>query len=73
MDKFSFDGLSSKLSDAVALENNKMSASLNNSFSRNFTANISLDGNVEMDKKKVGRLVAPSVQRTFREAGAYVN
>lgn len=73
LDRFSFDGLSSRLSDAVALENNKMSASLNNSFSRNFTANISLDGSVEMDKKKVGRLVAPSVQRTFREAGAYVN
>lgn len=73
LDRFSFESLSNRLQDAVDLENNKMSANLNNSMSRNFTAQISLDGTVEMDKKKVGRIVTPSVQRTFREGGAYVN
>lgn len=73
MDRFSFDELSQQLQNAVLFENGKISANLNNSLSRNLTANINLNGSVEMDKRKVGRLVAPSVQRTFREAGAYVN
>lgn len=73
LDRFTFEGLSSQLQDAIAFENGNISASLNSSMNRNLTANINLDGTVEMDKKKVGRLVAPSVQRTFREAGAYVN
>lgn len=73
LDRFSFEGLSSQLQDAIDFENGNISASLNNSMSKQLTANIDLSGTVEMDKKKVGRLVAPSVQRTFREAGAYVN
>lgn len=62
-----------KMKSAVDFETQKLSANLSTTANVNklFTANINLNGDVNMDSEKVGRMVAPSVSKTFRTAGAY--
>ena len=61
-----------QMKTAVDFETQKLSANLSASasYSKLFTANINVNGNVEMDGNKVGRLVAPSVSKTLSTAGA---
>ena len=72
LDSFSIEDLAQRLKAVVDVENTKIATSLNSSVNKVFTANISLNGNVEMDRRKVGRLVAPNVSKTFISGGAYV-
>ena len=57
---------------AVDFETQRLSANLSTSanYSKVLTANINVNGAVEMDGDRVGRLVAPAVSRTIRTAGA---
>ena len=61
-----------QMKSAVDFETQKLSTNLSATamMSKVITANINVNGNVEMDKTKVGRLVAPAVSRTLRTAGA---
>lgn len=58
---------------AVDFQTQKMSANLSTTASINkmLTATINVNGDVNMDSTKVGRMVAPAVTRTFRTGGAY--
>lgn len=58
---------------AVMIETEKISANLEttSNANRSITVNMKLQGNVDMDGSKVGRLVAPSVSKTLRTGGAY--
>lgn len=60
------------MKSAVDFETQKLSANLSTtaSFNKILTANINVNGNVEMDSTRVGRLVAPAVSKTLRTAGA---
>ena len=61
-----------QMKSTVDFETQKLSTNLSATamMSKVITANINVNGNVEMDKTKVGRLVAPSVSKTLRTAGA---
>lgn len=61
-----------QMKSAVDFETQKLSTNLSATamMSKVITANINVNGNVDMDGTKVGRLVAPSVSRTLRTAGA---
>lgn len=70
------DNISSVYKDmktAVDFQTQKMSANLSTtaSFNKMLTATINVNGDVNMDSTKVGRMVAPAVTRTFRTGGAY--
>lgn len=58
---------------AVDFQTQKLSANLSTtaSVSKMLTATINVNGDVNMDSTKVGRMVAPAVTRTFRTGGAY--
>ena len=71
---FNFDGLYSKMQNAVNLETGKIATNLSitSAIDRVLTANIKMQpGDIYMDSSKVGRLVAPSVSKTLRTGGAY--
>lgn len=71
---FNFDGLYSKMQNAVNLETGKIATSLSTTATTNktLTANIAVNpSDIYMDSTKVGRVVAPAVTRTLRGAGAY--
>lgn len=61
-----------QMKSAVDFETQKLSTNLSATamMSKVITANINVNGNVDMDGTKVGRLVAPSISRTLRTAGA---
>lgn len=61
-----------QMKSQVDFETQKLSANLSTTAtsSKIFTANINLNGNVEMDKRKVGQIVAPEISKTYRTAGA---
>lgn len=61
-----------QMKSAVDFETQKLSTNLSATamMSKVITANINVNGNVDMDGTKVGRLVAPAVSRTLRTAGA---
>ena len=58
---------------AVDFQTQKLSTQLSTTASVNkmLTATINVNGDVNMDSTKVGRMVAPAVTRTFRTGGAY--
>ena len=62
-----------KMRSAVDFETQKLSANLSTTANVNkmLTAYIEVNGDVNMDGNKVGRMVAPVVARNFRTAGAY--
>lgn len=62
-----------KMRSAVDFETQKLSANLSTTANVNkmLTAYIEVNGDVNMDGSKVGRMVAPVVARNFRTAGAY--
>ena len=71
---FNFDGLYSKMQNAVNLETGKIATSLSTTATTNktLTANITVNpSDIYMDSTKVGRAVTPAVTRTLRGAGAY--
>lgn len=61
-----------QMKSAVDFETQKLSANLSTTAtsSKILTANINLNGSVDMDGNRVGRLVAPAVSKTLRTAGA---
>ena len=61
-----------QMKSAVDFETQKLSANLSTTAtsSKILTANINLNGSVDMDGEKVGRITAPAVSRTLRTAGA---
>lgn len=61
-----------QMKSAVDFETQRLSANLSTTanYNRTFTSNVNINGSVEMDGNKVGRLVAPSVSRTLSTAGA---
>jgi len=62
-----------KMRSAVDFETQKLSANLSTTANVNrlLTAYIDVNGDINMDSEKVGRMTAPTVARTFRTAGAY--
>lgn len=60
-----------QMKSAVNFETQKLSANLSTTatMSKIITANINVNGNVEMDSTRVGRLVAPAISKTLRTAG----
>jgi len=62
-----------KMRSAVDFETQKLSANLSTTANVNkmLTAYIEVNGDVNMDGDKVGRMVAPAVARNLRTAGAY--
>lgn len=71
---FDFDGMYSKMQNAINFETQKLSASLSTtaSVNRNLSANIILQpSNIYMDSTKVGRAVTPTVSKTLSLGGAY--
>lgn len=69
------DEIMSEMNRAVAFEtgsiNAKASVKSNNSMLNVIQATFNIDGSVDMDSSKVGRLVAPVVSKTLRTGGAY--
>ena len=71
---FNFDGLYSKMQNAVNLETGKIATSLSTTATTNktLTANITVNpSDIYMDSTKVGRAVAPAVTKTIKGRGAY--
>ena len=71
---FNFDGLYSKMQNAVNLETGKIATSLSTTATTNktLTANITVNpSDIYMDSTKVGRAVAPAVTKTIKGGGAY--
>ena len=62
-----------KMKSTVDFETQKLSANLSTTanFNRMLTAYFKVNGDIDMDGEKVGRMVAPTVARTYRMAGAY--
>lgn len=62
-----------KMQDAVNIETGKMNASANikanNSFENTLVLNATFDGSVEMDSRKVGTIIAPTVTRAIKAGG----
>lgn len=69
------DDIISEMNRAVAFETGsikaKASVKSNNSMLNVIQATFNIDGSIDMDSSKVGRLVAPSVSKTLRTGGAY--
>lgn len=73
----SVDSLSNDIQDrmqnAVNIETGKMNASANikasSIFNNTIVLNASFDGNVNLEKTKVGRILAPDVARTIKAGG----
>lgn len=67
------DSIMDEMNKAVAFETNSINANAsvksNNSMFNVIQATFNIDGNVEMDSTRVGRLVAPSVTRTIKAGG----
>lgn len=62
-----------QMKTAVDFQTQKLSANLSTTASMNkiLTATINVNGDVNMDSTKVGRMVAPAVTKTFATGGAY--
>ena len=62
-----------KMQNAVNLETGKMNASANikanNSFDNTIVLNATFDGSVEMESRKVGTIIAPTVTRAIKAGG----
>lgn len=62
-----------KMQDAVNIETGKMNASANikanNSFDNTIVLNATFDGSVEMESRKVGTIIAPTVTRAIKAGG----
>lgn len=58
-----------QMKSAVDFETQKLNANLTTTNNKLITINTNFNGNVEMDSKKVGRLLAPSISKTIRTAG----
>lgn len=60
------------MQSTVNFETQRLSANLSTSaiYNKDITVNSNIVGNVELDGNRVGRLVAPSVSKTLRTAGA---
>lgn len=62
-----------KMQNAVSLEtasiNTRASVKANNSMLNVIQANFSIDGSVDIDGQKAGRILAPNVSKTLRMAG----
>ena len=60
-----------QMKSAVNFETQRLSAKLSTTatMSKVLTANINVNGNVDMDSTRVGRLVAPSVAKTIKAGG----
>ena len=67
------DSIMDEMNKAVAFETNSINANAsvksNNSMFNVIQATFNIDGNVEMDSTRVGRLVAPAISKTLRTAG----
>ena len=65
------DEVVNKMSNAVTLETGKINAKamLSSNINRTIQINASFDGNVELDNRKVGRIVAPDVSRAIKAGG----
>lgn len=61
-----------KMKATVDFQTQKLSANLSTSavYNKDITVNSNIVGNVELDGNRVGRLIAPSVSKTLRTAGA---
>ena len=69
---FNFDGLYSKMQNAVNLETGKIATTLSTTATTNkiLTANITVNpSDIYMDSTKVGRAVTPAVTKTLRGVG----
>lgn len=70
LSNFNFDGLYSKMQNAVNLETGKIATKLSTTTNRVVEANITMNpSNIYMDSTKVGRMVTPSVTKTLKGAG----
>lgn len=69
------DDIISEMNRAVAVEegsiNAKASVKSNNSMLNIIKATFNIDGSVDIDGQKAGRLVAPAVSKTLRAGGVY--
>jgi len=65
------DEVVNKMSNAVTLETGKINAKamLTSNINKTIQINASFDGNVELDNRKVGRIVAPDVSRAIKAGG----
>lgn len=67
------DEIYSKMQDAVARENASITArasiKANNSMLNVIQANFSIDGSVDIDGQKAGRILAPNVTKTIKAGG----
>lgn len=63
----------SEMDKAVALETGKMNASANikasSLFNNTIVLNAKFEGNVEMDKRKTGQILAPEITKTIKVGG----
>lgn len=66
-------GIKDKMQNAVNIETGKMNANANvkasSIFNNTIVLNASFDGNVNLEKTKVGRILAPDVARTIKAGG----
>ena len=62
-----------QMKTAVDFQTQKLSANLSTTatFGRSITANINVNGDVDMDGTRVGRIVAPTVSKTLKTGGAF--
>ena len=65
------DTMVTELSKAVNIESGKTmaKATLNSNINKSFVFNASFNGNVELDNKKVGRILAPNVSKALKVGG----
>lgn len=66
-------GIKDKMQNAVNIETGKMNANANvkasSIFNNTIVLNASFDGNVNLENRKVGRILAPDVARTIKAGG----
>lgn len=69
------DDIMSEMNNAVAVEtgsiNAKASVKSNNSMVNVIQATFNIDGSIETDGQKFGRIITPYVTKTLRTGGAY--
>ena len=65
------DDIINRMSNAVDLESSKINAKamLTSNINRAIVVNASFDGSVELDNRKVGRIIAPEVSRAIKAGG----
>lgn len=65
------DEIVNKMSNAVDVENAKISAKaiMTGNINRTIQINADFKGNVELDNRKVGRIIAPNVAQTIKAGG----